>query len=443
MNTPINTDDSKLTSVRKFWLMWSGQLLSILGSEIVAFAVIWWITGLNTNTQMVTLSYLLLLLPQILLSPLAGFFTDRFNRKIIMIIADVFQAIVTVLMIVLMHFGGIGILGIIILNAVRSIGGVFHRNALQASTTQIVPKNKLSQINSLKFLTEFGVKIIGSLLAALIVELWTLQNIMWIDVATWFVATIFLFGIKIPTLVREVKVEPDKKTHRLKTFTDDYKESFQIIRQTPVLFSLMIISLFTNVALQPINVLLLLFIRNDHGGSAMIFSIIGIVSQIGMLCGALVMSAKKEWKKGGFWMIGGCVVIFFGIVLLKIIPLGTFWLMSVNFFVMFFFLPIINTIYLTYLQRSTPKEAHGRVISIDSTISAIGAPIGVLLSGYFGDLIGISSTYLGAGVLGLIVIFLSSIFGQVHTIKIVNQPEEVHSQEVTNPPTTNTTNTAV
>lgn len=429
MNTLNMSDNSKYPSISKFWLMWSGQLLSILGSEIVGFAVIWWITGQTMDIQLVSFSYFLMLLPQILLSPLAGYLTDRFNRKTLMIIADVFQAIVTAFIIILLQFGAPGIMGLIILNAVRSIGGVFHRNALQASIPQIVPQNKLGQVNGLKFLTEFGVRIIGSLIAALIVEIWLLKNIMWIDVATCIIATIFLLGIKIPTLKRKDSTEIEEKPKRWKQFTADYRESFQIIRKTPIILSLMIIALFTNLLLQPINVLLLMFIRNYHGGSALTFSIVGMVTQLGMLFGALLTSVKKEWKKGGYWMIAGCLVFFTGFLMLKLIPIGAFWLISGSLFIMFFFLPIVNTIYLTYIQRTTPNETHGRILSMDSTISAIGSPIGVILSGFFGDLVGISSTYFGAGIVGLFVILISSVFGHVQDIKIINPPTETAQEK--------------
>ena len=107
--------ESEFSSLRKFWIMWSGQLLSILGSEIVGFAVIWWITGETDDTQIVSIAFFLLLLPQVLFGPLAGFLTDRLNRKTIMILADVFQALVTAVIIVLLYLNAIGIMGIIIL----------------------------------------------------------------------------------------------------------------------------------------------------------------------------------------------------------------------------------------------------------------------------------------------------------------------------------------
>ena len=213
MNTTSAKIDSESSSLRKFWIMWVGQLFSILGSEIVGFAIIWWITGQTTDTRLVSYSFFLLFLPQILLNPLAGFLTDRLNRKMLMIIADLYQALITGIIIVLVYFNAISIVGLIIMNAVRSCGGVFHQNALSAMIPQLVPKKKLSQINGLKFLTEFGVRIIGSLVAAIIVAVMTLNHILWIDVITFMLATLFLISINVPTL-EQVKAKKNVKKQK-------------------------------------------------------------------------------------------------------------------------------------------------------------------------------------------------------------------------------------
>ncbi len=427
----LNSETNPVSaSSHTFWMLWIGQLISILGSEIVGFAAVWYITGLTQNAQIISLSYILMFAPRLLFTPLAGYLTDRYNRKNIMIIADLTQAFFTLVMIGFLKYVPIGIFGIISLNALRSFGSVFHGNALQAAVPQITPKEKLGQINGLKFLTQTGVQILGSVIAAWFIDQFLFENILWIDIITWIFALGSLLLIKIPTIKRENIEKPQNIQGAWRSFKSDFKEGFAIIKSIPILITLIATSIIINFLISPVNVLLTLFVRFEHGGSAFTYAIGGIIVQSGMIIGAILSSIKKEWKRGSIWYTLGLGIIFAVFIAMKFLPTGAFGLMFGFFFLGFFMIPIINTIYLTYLQITAPKEAHGRIMSIDSTISSLGTPVGYYLSGLLGDVIGIGNTFFLSGVIGMVLVIILGITGQFKALKIINDPKETESEKI-------------
>src|SRR5829696_4120350 len=84
-----NTQQSETEKwARRFFTIWSGQALSLFGSALVQFALIWWLTEKSGSATVLALATLVGMLPQIVLGPFAGALVDRWNRRVIMIMAD-------------------------------------------------------------------------------------------------------------------------------------------------------------------------------------------------------------------------------------------------------------------------------------------------------------------------------------------------------------------
>ena len=84
-----------------FFTIWTGQAFSLFGSSLVQFALVWWLTKQTGSATVLATATLVALLPQIVLGPLAGALVDRWNRRIIMIVADTSIALATLLLIYL------------------------------------------------------------------------------------------------------------------------------------------------------------------------------------------------------------------------------------------------------------------------------------------------------------------------------------------------------
>ncbi len=132
-----------------FFTIWTGQAFSLLGSSIVQFALVWYLTQKTGSATVLATATLVGILPQIFIGPLVGVLIDRWNRRHMMIFADGMSALAVVVLAVLFWLGQAQVWHIYTLMFIRSVAGGFQWPAMQASTTLMVPKEHLSRIQGL------------------------------------------------------------------------------------------------------------------------------------------------------------------------------------------------------------------------------------------------------------------------------------------------------
>jgi DHA3 family macrolide efflux protein-like MFS transporter len=104
------------TTFRNYLFFWSGQLVSLLGSSIVQFVIVWWITVETGSALYLSLATFLSLTPLIVVGPFAGVFADRWNRKILILVADLMQALTVLVLIVFYWIGNVVIWQVLLMN---------------------------------------------------------------------------------------------------------------------------------------------------------------------------------------------------------------------------------------------------------------------------------------------------------------------------------------
>jgi DHA3 family macrolide efflux protein-like MFS transporter len=124
---------------RPFFTIWSGQAVSLLGSQLVQFALVWYLTDTTGSATILATASMVAFLPNVILSPFIGALVDRWNRRAIMLVADSFIALVTVALAVIFATGSIQIWHIYVLMFLRAIGSAFHGPAMSESTSLMVP----------------------------------------------------------------------------------------------------------------------------------------------------------------------------------------------------------------------------------------------------------------------------------------------------------------
>src|SRR5215203_5475339 len=133
----------------RFFTVWTGQAFSLFGSALVQFALIWWLTQKSGSATVLAIATLVGMLPQIVLGPFAGALVDRWNRRVIMIVADAAIAISTLWLVYLFSTDVVQIWHVYAVMAFRSLGGAFHFPAMSASTPLMVPEEHLTRVNGL------------------------------------------------------------------------------------------------------------------------------------------------------------------------------------------------------------------------------------------------------------------------------------------------------
>src|SRR6185503_19066363 len=182
MENPAQAQPGKWAA--RFFTIWSGQALSLFGSALVQFALIWWLTQKSGSATVLAIATLVGMLPQILLGPFAGALVDRWNRRIIMITADATIAVFSLFLAYLFATDTVQIWHVYAIMAVRALGGAFHYPAMSASTPLMVPQDQLTRVNGLNQTLQGINSLIAPPIGALLISLLPTQGILLIDVGT-------------------------------------------------------------------------------------------------------------------------------------------------------------------------------------------------------------------------------------------------------------------
>ncbi|MDH5788394.1 MAG: MFS transporter, partial [Candidatus Bathyarchaeota archaeon] len=188
------------TTFRSYLAFWVGQLVSLLGSSIAQFVIIWWVTLETGSPLYLSLAALVGFAPAIILSPFAGVFVDRWSRKALIGIVDFLQALATVILILLFSLGSVSVWQVLVLLALRGVFQAFHSPGVAAIIPLMVPRDKLSRMNGLNFLFNGAVTLVGPVVAAVLLEVWPIGQVLWIDAVTFLVALLPLLAITIPSV---------------------------------------------------------------------------------------------------------------------------------------------------------------------------------------------------------------------------------------------------
>ncbi len=397
MEKPTNT------TFKPYLFFWSGQIASTLGSSVVQFVIIWWITLQTQSGLYLSLAALVGLVPMIVLSPFVGVLVDRWNRKALIALADFSQAMATMVLIILFWAGAASIWNVLVLLAIRGVCQAFHTPATVAVTPSMVPTEKLSRINGLNFFFSGAVNLVGPVLAALLLTAWSIDQILWVDIITFVAAIIPLLAVKIPS----VKPAPQEGAV---SFKKGFTEGLMHIKRHRGLLPLFFLGMILNLLVTPLTTLLPYFIRFEHLGGAADLALVEAMFEGGILVGGLAMSIAGAFKRKALLMAAAFYIIFIGYAFIALSPTGAFWIMGAAGLVAAFFIPVANVLAATITQTVIPLDMQGRVNSISLTLVTAATPVGMIASGAIVAFVPASIMFMGCAAAGLVAVTAAWMF---------------------------------
>jgi len=391
-------------SLRGYLFFWVGQLFSLIGTLVSGFAITWWVTDITESAMFLAIGSFLFLIFIVILTPVAGVVCDRYNRKLIIFIADTFNALIMGVIIILFYLGLTEPLLIIIINGLRGIGQAFHQPTVNAIIPSMVPKKNLSRINGVNYLLTSLIQVVGPMIGGLMYAFFPFEFILWVDILTYGLALVPLVLVHIPQVVSE-----QNKSLILtpkKSFIKEFKIGIKTIRLIPGLLTILLLSMLLNFLFQPLNILAPLYVKVDHMGDENDLALLFACVNGGMILGGIITTIKKKWIHKVSVYFGGLILVMASAIVYAFAPIG--WLLIASMICAFalMFLPIVNTIYVTILQTTVPKDKMGRVTSVDHTLSYAIMPIGALASGVLGDFFGTRLLFLILGLIGTFTVIL-------------------------------------
>ena len=391
------------TTFRRYLFFWSGQIASTLGSSVVQFVIIWWITLQTQSGLYLSLAALVGLVPMIVLSPFVGVLVDRWNRKLLIAVADFSQALSTLALIFIFWAGAASIWNVLILLAIRGVCQAFHTPTTLAVTPSMVPPEKLSRINGLNFFFSGAVNLIGPVLAALLLSIWSINQILWVDIVTFVAAIIPLLAVKIPSVTKAASEE-------CFSFKKGFTEGLKHIKNHRGLLPLFLLAMILNLLITPLTTLLPYFIKFDHLGGASDLALVEAMFEGGMLAGGLAMSIVGLFKRKASAIVTSFYIIFLGYLLIALAPTGSFWFMGTVGLFAALFIPVLNVLAATITQTVIPLDMQGRVNSVNLALVTAATPIGMIASGAIVEFVSTNYLFVGCALAGMIAVTLAWLF---------------------------------
>lgn len=374
----------------RFFTLWTGQALSLLGSQLVQFAIIWYLTQKTNSATTLAIASLMGLLPQVLLSPFIGTWVDRGNRRLILIFADTTVAIATLLLAILFALNLTQIWHIYLMLFLRAVAGGFHQSAFGASVVLLVPKDQLARVQGFNQALYGGLNIVSAPLGAFLYSALPMQGILSIDVVTALIAVAIVFFTHIPQPQRDAGVQA--------TFFQDFVAGFRYIVTwrglTIVLSMVMVINFFYTAAesLTPI------LISKYFHGTARNLGIWQAMFAIGTILGGILLGTWGGFKKRVVTAQMGLIFLGLSTLLIGFTPANFLLFALIINTLSGLVLPIVNGSYGAILQSVIAPEMQGRVFAFIMSAASLVSPIGLIIAGPIADMFGVPLWFQIAGI---------------------------------------------
>jgi DHA3 family macrolide efflux protein-like MFS transporter len=415
MATQFSTLDNKPWK-RTFFTIWSGQALSILGSQLVQFALIWHLTVQTGSATVLATASLVGMLPNVVLGPFIGTLVDRWNRRRIMLVADTIVALATLLLVILFALDIIEVWHIYALLFIRSLASIFHGNAMNASTSLLVPVEQLTRIQGLNQLLNGGLNVIAAPLGALLLEVLPMQGILSIDVITALFAIVPLSFTHVP------QPEPHAVHEEKTTVWKDFKDGLRYVLGWP---SLLIVGLMTvgiNFTIIPAFSLLPLMVKDYFGGSAIHLSWVESAMGAGMILGGMLLGIWGGFSRKILTSLVGLLGMGAGTLFLALAPPAAIFMAVGGALLVGFMTPITMGPFFALIQSTVEPNKQARIFSLLSSVGTGIAPLGLLIAGPIADRVGIQAWFLLGGILCIFMAVTGLFIPAVMNMEKQNNP---------------------
>ena len=367
----------------------ASQTISLLGSSLVQYAIMWHIT-LNTKSGvMMTIFIICGFLPTFFLSPFAGVWADRYNRKTIIILADLFIAVTTLLMALLFMLGYQSIVLLFVMSAFRAVGTGVQNPAVGAFIPQIVPEDRLTKVNGANGSIQAVITLVSPMIGGVLLTMSTLEAIFLIDVFTAAAAvlTLLLF-LKVPAHTKA------QKTQESSYFKDLHEGIVYIWNHSYVKKYFIFCAVFFFM-LAPIAFLTPLQVTRSFGSDVWRLTAVEVAFSIGMILGGVVIASWGGFSNRIYTMALASFVTGICTLALGVVPL--FWIYLSIMGIVGTTIPLFNTPSTVLLQEKVEADFLGRVFGVLNMIASSMMPLGMLVFGPIADAVKIEWMLIGTG----------------------------------------------
>lgn len=374
----------------------TAQTISLFGSSLVQYAIVWHITLSTSSGVMLTISTLCGFLPQIAISLFAGVWIDKYNRKKMIMLADAAIAVSTLFLAIAFFLGYQSTWLLFVALAVRSAGTGIQTPAVNSVIPQLVPQERLMKINGINSTLSSLMMFLSPAVSGAVLSVAPLETTLLIDVVT------ALIGILITATVKIESHTPEKTA--VHSNWEEIRSGFLYLKENHFIRRLLIYQLVILFLISPSAFLTPLLVNRTFGLEVWRLTASEMTYSLGMISGGLLIAAWGGFRKklhttmlaGGIYgvlMIGlGCAPLFVVYLLCNL-------LIGVTS-------PCYNAPITVTIQEKASPAMHGRIFSFMQIATACALPLGMTVFGPLADVIPVQVILVGTGLLVAVVSLL-------------------------------------
>jgi len=393
-----------------FFAIWIGQTFSLMGSSLVQFALVWWLTSTTGSATVLAAATLVAILPEVLLGPFTGALVDRGNRRMIMIVADGFVALATLGLAVIYALGAMQVWHVYVIMFLRAVGGSFHWAAMQASTSLMVPEEHLSRVAGLNQTLRGAVNIIAPPLGALLLSVIPMHGILSIDVTTALLAITPLLFVDIPQPQRKGSARSDSG---LAALWGDVREGWRYVASWPGMLLLGAMAAVLNFLFNPAFSLTPILVTQHFDGRAFELAWMESAWSVGMVIGGITLGVWGGFRRKMVTSLVGLLGMGTATLLIGLSPSTAFGLALGSMFGVGFMNVICNSPIFAMVQAKVAPEMQGRVFMLIASVCGGMSPLGMAIAGPVADALGVRFWFVLAGtvcvLMGVVAFFIPAL----------------------------------
>jgi DHA3 family macrolide efflux protein-like MFS transporter len=390
-----------------FFTFWTGQALSLFGTHLVQFALVWWLTETTGSATVLATATMVAVLPNVFLAPVAGVLVDRWNRRVIMIASDSAVALATVGLAVLFALEVVQIWHVFLALFVRAATGTFQFPAAQASTSLMVPPEQLARVAGLNQMLHGGMIIVAPPTGALLLGVLPMQGVLAVDVVTALLAVATLIVIAIPQPARATVAANSPP------FWSQMRDGLRYTWGWPGLMAILVMATAINFFLIAATSLLPILVTKHFGGEAMHLAALSSSFGVGIVAGGMALGVWGGFRRRMLTSLAGLIGLGLGFFLLGVTPDTMFWLALSSTVMAAVMSAMTNGSLMAVLQTTIAPEMQGRVFTLMVSMASAISPLGLAVAGPVADLLGVQFWYIVGGVvcmgMGIAAFFVPSI----------------------------------
>lgn len=378
---------------RKFFAIYTGQFFSLLSSAAVQFSIIWWLTDTTGGSPLVlTLAGLAGFLPQALVGPFAGTITDRYSRKLLMILADTTVALGSLLLFVMMYFHEPSIVFVLIVLVARSLATAFHMPAMQASIPLLAPEEHLTKVAGWGQTVSSISNIAGPAVGMSLLAVSSIEWVLLLDVFGAIIASTILLFISIPRVEKPEALES-------MSFFAEMKEGYHALVNHPVLLRLTFVMTVVAVLYIPLGTYFPLITRNHFEKGVVEAGIVEVVFAIGLIAGGSLLGVIGDRFDKIKTLVTGMLLMGAALFISGLLTPSLFFVFVVLAGLVGLSGPLFSAPFYAYIQTEIEPHLLGRVFSFVTSLSLLATPLGYAMAGVLLELTSVAALFSITGIL--------------------------------------------